>query len=230
MIFDPDHRSWGAMNAIGQALSLAGFRRCGCLFCEAARRAAGDSLAIVCPQSGRSLREADPAQRLVFAGDPRRSIPPCSACHGPGGYKLGAPALQGQQVNYIEVQLVAFAQGLRQNDISEQMRIIARQLTPDDMHAVAAFYGVPAERQRVVVGHAAALGAVRFPRKLRRLRRFKGVLPAAAFKEKIGCDNGRLSEVIRYPSCNLDIAKSCHFQAWRDFRVMSALPPKADIG
>jgi hypothetical protein len=24
-------------------------------------------------------------------------------------------------------------------------------------------------------------------------------------------------------------AKSCHFQAQRDFRAMSALPPKADI-
>jgi cytochrome c553 len=47
-------------------------------------------------------------------------------------------------VNYIEAHLVAFAQGLRQNDISEQMRIIARGLTPDDMHAVAVFYGVPA--------------------------------------------------------------------------------------
>jgi cytochrome c553 len=68
-------------------------------------------------------------------------IPPCSACHGPGGYKLGAPALQRQQPNYIEEQLIAFAQGLRQNDIFEQMRIIARQLTPDEMHSIAVFYG-----------------------------------------------------------------------------------------
>ena len=47
-------------------------------------------------------------------------------------------------MNYIEAQLVAFAQGLRRNDISEQMRIIAKGLTPDDMRAVAVFYGVPA--------------------------------------------------------------------------------------
>jgi hypothetical protein len=33
---------------------------------------------------------------------------------------------------------------MRQNDVFEQMRIIARQLTPDEMHAVAAFYGAPA--------------------------------------------------------------------------------------
>jgi hypothetical protein len=31
------------------------------------------------PESGRSLREADPGHRLVFAGDPQRGIPPCSA-------------------------------------------------------------------------------------------------------------------------------------------------------
>jgi cytochrome c553 len=92
------------------------------------------------PQSGHSLREADPARRLVFAGDPQRGIAPCSACHGPGSYKLGAPALQGQHSAYIERQLAAFAQGLRQNDIFQQMRVIARQLSPDEMHALATFY------------------------------------------------------------------------------------------
>jgi cytochrome c553 len=95
------------------------------------------------PESGRSLREADPAQRLVFAGDPQRGIPPCSACHGPGGYKLGAPALQGQHAAYIERQLAAFAQGTRENDIFQQMRIVAKQLTQDEMHALAIFYSMP---------------------------------------------------------------------------------------
>ena len=101
------------------------------------------SAATVCPKSGRSLREADPAQRLVFAGDPQRGIPPCSACHGPGGYKLGAPALEGQQAAYIERQLAAFAQGTRENDIFQQMRIVAKQLTSDEMHALAVFYSMP---------------------------------------------------------------------------------------
>ena len=48
---------------------------------------------------------------------PQRGIPPCSACHGPAASKLGAPALQGQHAAYIERQLAAFAQGMRQNDI-----------------------------------------------------------------------------------------------------------------
>jgi cytochrome c553 len=37
--------------------------------------------------------------------------------------------------------LAGFAQGIRHNDIYEQMRAIARQLTPDEMKAVAGFYG-----------------------------------------------------------------------------------------
>ena len=90
------------------------------------------------PEGGRSLQQSNPAIRLVFAGDPARGIAPCSACHGPGGYKLCAPALQHQRTTYIESQLLAFAQGMRQNDISGQMRTIARQLTPE---AVAAYYG-----------------------------------------------------------------------------------------
>jgi cytochrome c553 len=93
------------------------------------------------PESGRSLRESDPAKRLVYAGDPQRGIPPCSACHGPGGFKLGAPTLQGQHADYIERQLGEFAQGSRQNDIFGQMRAIAMQLTPEEMHALRAFYG-----------------------------------------------------------------------------------------
>jgi len=42
----------------------------------------------------------------------------------------------------VDVQLAAFAQGMRQNDINEQMRTIATQLTPEEMHAAALFYGL----------------------------------------------------------------------------------------
>ncbi len=99
------------------------------------------------PGSGRSLRQNDPALRLVFAGDPQRGIPPCAACHGPEARKLGAPSLIGQHAAYIERQLGAFAQGLRRNDIDEQMRVIAAQLTPEEMHAVAVYYGAHSAEQ-----------------------------------------------------------------------------------
>jgi cytochrome c553 len=106
---------------------------------------------------GRGLRESDPAKRLVYAGDPQRGIAPCSACHGPVGSKLGAPALQGQRAAYIERQLASFAQGLRQNDIFEQMRVIAKQLTPDEMHALATFFGADAHASAAT--HVGSQGA-----------------------------------------------------------------------
>jgi hypothetical protein len=37
--------------------------------------------------------------------------------------------------------MTSTAQGIRQNDINEQMRTIAAQLTPDEMHAIAVYYG-----------------------------------------------------------------------------------------
>jgi cytochrome c553 len=99
------------------------------------------------PESGRSLRQQDPIIRLIFAGDPERGIPPCSACHGPDAQKLGAPPLRGQHPEYIEAQLAAFAQGSRQNDINEQMRVIAHELTPVETRGVAAYYGAAADRE-----------------------------------------------------------------------------------
>jgi len=133
-------RLWGVMDAIAKALSEQDSADVAAYF--AAREgglppAAAEGL----PQSGRSLRQTDPAVRLIFVGDPSRGIPPCAACHSPGAHKLGAPVLTGQHAPYIERQLAAFAQGMRQNDINEQMRTIAWQLRPDEMHAVALYYG-----------------------------------------------------------------------------------------
>jgi cytochrome c553 len=133
-------RLWGVMGAMAKALPAQDSADVAAYFAAQAGGLPALSGNRV-PESGRSLREGDPAKRLVFAGDPQRGIPPCSACHGPGGFKIGAPALQGQHAAYIERQLAAFAQGIRQNDIYEQMRAVAKQLTPDEMQALAAFYG-----------------------------------------------------------------------------------------
>jgi cytochrome c553 len=133
-------RSWGVMNAIAKALSVQDFADVAAYFASRTGRLQANSGERF-PQGGRGFRQSDTGARLVFAGDPQRSIAPCSACHGPGGYKTGAPALAGQYTAYIERQLAAFAQEIRHNDIYEQMRAIARQLTPDEMKAVAVFYG-----------------------------------------------------------------------------------------
>jgi len=133
-------RLWGVMRAIATTLTPQASADVAAYFAGRADGlppVAGEGV----PESGRSLRQSDPTVRLVFAGDPGRGIPPCAACHGPGGHKLGAPGLQRQHAAYIERQLAAFAQGMRQNDINEQMRTIAAQLTPDEMHAVAVYYG-----------------------------------------------------------------------------------------
>ena len=37
-------------------------------------------------------KDSDSARRLAFIGDEQRGIPPCTACHGPNGFKIGAPA------------------------------------------------------------------------------------------------------------------------------------------
>ncbi len=92
------------------------------------------------------FHDADVARRLVFAGDPKRGIAPCASCHGPAGYKRGAPALVGQLPAYIERQLTAFAQRTRRNDVYGSMRSIARVLTPEERGALAEFYNVQVRR------------------------------------------------------------------------------------
>jgi cytochrome c553 len=84
------------------------------------------------------------ARRLIEVGDPLRGIAPCAACHGPLGVTPGAPGLRGQQRPYLELQMQSFKDGNRRNDISEQMRSVARQLTSAEMAMLAAYYsGVP---------------------------------------------------------------------------------------
>ena len=41
---------------------------------------------------------------------------------------------------YIKAQLQAFALGARRNDISQQMRNIARHMTPEEIDQVARYY------------------------------------------------------------------------------------------
>jgi cytochrome c553 len=131
----------GAMNGIGQALSPQDAADVAVYYSRLPGGVPvlpGRSL----PASGRTLREPGAATRLIFAGDPARGIAPCSACHGPGGYKVGAPALSRQRAAYIAAQSQAFSQGMRQNDINMQMRSIAREMTSEEMRGVAQFYGV----------------------------------------------------------------------------------------
>ena len=69
-----------------------------------------------------------------------RNIPPCAACHGAIGYKVGTEWLEGESAVYLRTQLEAFASGERHNDISEQMRNVARGMTRAEIEQAADYY------------------------------------------------------------------------------------------
>jgi cytochrome c553 len=77
---------------------------------------------------------------IVANGAPMRGIAPCGACHGTIDSKAGAAWLGGQPVAYLRTQLAAFSSGARRNDIGEQMRNVARDMTPEEIEAASRFY------------------------------------------------------------------------------------------
>jgi cytochrome c553 len=144
--FRSGKRQWGVMQAIAKALSPSDSADVAAHFTSLSKEPAAIGpqqfpLREEEPVTAGGPPKLDPTSRLVFAGDPRRTIAPCTACHGPAGRKFGAPPLHNQQAAYIERQLASFAQGIRGNDIGEQMRVIAKALTPEEMHDLAVFYG-----------------------------------------------------------------------------------------
>ncbi len=94
-----------------------------------------------------SLRaQGAPMPDIVAYGAPLRNIPACATCHGGVASKTGSPWLDGLSAVYTKSQLLAFASGARHNDISEQMRNIARNMTPDEIDAAAAYYAGTMQR------------------------------------------------------------------------------------
>jgi cytochrome c553 len=86
------------------------------------------------------LRSVGQAPVIVTNGAPLRNIPLCGSCHGDIDHKIGSPWLDGEPADYIKAQLEAFASDVRRNDTSEQMRNIARGLTPQEIDAAASYY------------------------------------------------------------------------------------------
>jgi len=80
-------------------------------------------------------------QALARQGIPQKSVPACSACHGPlgEGSDIG-PRLAGQNVMYIESQFESFANGARQTVQSAIMQPVVAGLTDDDIEALAHFF------------------------------------------------------------------------------------------
>lgn len=82
------------------------------------------------------------AEKLVSRGDGKRTLPPCFTCHGSKGQgeKQDIPALAGQRADYLASTLQAYKDDTRKNDIYSRMRILSKQLTADEIQAVAKYY------------------------------------------------------------------------------------------
>jgi cytochrome c553 len=87
-----------------------------------------------------SASSSTPVPDIVSHGAPMRNIASCASCHGGIDHKAGSPWLEGMPAAYTRGQLQAFANGTRHNDISEQMRNVARNMTPDEIDAAATYY------------------------------------------------------------------------------------------
>jgi cytochrome c553 len=90
--------------------------------------------------------EPDPAvSRLVFSGDPDRSIKACASCHGRDGRggQYDHPAIAGQNIDYFVSTLTDFKEESRENDVYSRMRLVAEALTYEEIDALARFYAAP---------------------------------------------------------------------------------------
>jgi cytochrome c553 len=128
----------GPMSAIAQSLTTQQYADLGAYF--SALPGLPENRGERPPRSDSSYRNHDAVQRLIYAGDPKRGIAACASCHGPGGYRIGAPTLTKQHELYLDQQLQAFAQGTRANDMNMPMRTISAMLTESEMRVLAHIY------------------------------------------------------------------------------------------
>lgn len=96
------------------------------------------------PEPGVASEEAVPvAQPLYLGGDPARNLPGCAGCHAPNGVgnpAAGYPALAGQHATYTAQTLKQYRSGERNGSPRSQMMVtIARQLTDEEIAALASF-------------------------------------------------------------------------------------------
>jgi cytochrome c553 len=88
------------------------------------------------------VQELEKAEVLVSKGNGKKIIPPCFSCHGRNGEgeKQDIPALAGQQAEYFARTLQEYKTGARHNDVYARMRLIAEQLSAEDIQQLAQYY------------------------------------------------------------------------------------------
>ena len=75
---------------------------------------------------------------LVMTGDASRSLPACNACHGNAmlGAQPAIPGLLGLPQDYLNAQLGAWREGVRNAAAPDCMATIAKRLAPQDIAAI----------------------------------------------------------------------------------------------
>jgi len=91
------------------------------------------------PAAGASKELVARGEILVTKGDPARSIPACTACHGAAltGLEPGIPGLIGLHRDYVAAQMGAWRNGQRKSRAPDCMRDIAARLSPADVQAIS---------------------------------------------------------------------------------------------
>lgn len=93
------------------------------------------------PRAARDPGLVKLGQAIYRGGILSRSVPACTACHGPNGAGVPAqfPRLAGQFADYTSAQLRAFRAGERANDPNRMMRAVAEKLSDREIAAVAEY-------------------------------------------------------------------------------------------
>jgi cytochrome c553/cytochrome c2 len=104
-------------------------------YAQVAAPAAASASALTAPWAQRG-------RVLATSGDRERGVQACINCHGPGGtgQPPAAPYLAGLDDGYIRATLNAWKEGRRSNDAGQQMAVIAKALSSEDIDAVSRYY------------------------------------------------------------------------------------------
>jgi cytochrome c553 len=91
------------------------------------------------PEAAKNLETIELGQQIWRGGIASKGVPACASCHGPSGAGMPAqyPRLSGQFADYIDAQMKAFRDGVRQNDPNSMMRMIAIKMTDPEIKAVS---------------------------------------------------------------------------------------------
>lgn len=91
--------------------------------------------------AGLSKQDAAIARNLVTTGRSSAGIPACSSCHeASDATPAYAPHLSSQHRSYLEKQLKDFKSGIRMNDRTHTMPVIAKKLSDREIEILAAYY------------------------------------------------------------------------------------------